>query len=191
MSADAATNPWKGLVIATVFFGANDAVSAGDRQHVPVEEYRQNITSIVKHIRAAAEPVVAIILVTPPVVDSAQWPSRSIDNARVYADAVRSVAVEENTHLLDLWVPSPAGGMNLSDLRDGLHFGETGNYKMSEALKTLIRSDLPQLCPENEDMFQMHFPTHGVLGDAKFGPDEEGEASHYTDLISSWTWSKE
>ena len=175
-------------MIATVFFGANDAVCAGDKQHVPVDEYRENITSIVRHIRAAAGRDVAIILVTPPVVDSVQWPTRSIDNAHVYAEAVRSVAAEEKTHLLDLWAPSPVGAMELADFRDGLHFGESGNYKMSEGLRNLIRTELPQLCPENEDAYPMHFPPHIVLGDAKFDPTDEAEASHYCQLISSWAW---
>lgn len=40
--------------VATVFFGANDAAILGrtsERQHVPVEEYKENLRKIVLHIK--------------------------------------------------------------------------------------------------------------------------------------------
>lgn len=39
---------------ATIFFGANDAALSGrtsERQHVPVEEYKENLRKIVHHIK--------------------------------------------------------------------------------------------------------------------------------------------
>ncbi|RVW53076.1 GDSL esterase/lipase [Vitis vinifera] len=41
-------------VATTVFFGANDAALAGrtsERQHVPVEEYKENLRRIVHHLK--------------------------------------------------------------------------------------------------------------------------------------------
>ncbi|XP_044957521.1 GDSL esterase/lipase At5g62930-like [Hordeum vulgare subsp. vulgare] len=41
-------------VATTIFFGANDATLLGrtsERQHVPVEEYRQNLKTIVNHLK--------------------------------------------------------------------------------------------------------------------------------------------
>lgn len=41
-------------VATTIFFGANDAALAGrtsDRQHVPVEEYAENLRRIVNHLK--------------------------------------------------------------------------------------------------------------------------------------------
>jgi hypothetical protein len=41
-------------VATTIFFGANDAALLGrtsERQHVPVEEYRQNLRTIVNHLK--------------------------------------------------------------------------------------------------------------------------------------------
>lgn len=39
------------LLFATVFVGANDAVLAGNAQHVPLETYQQNLATIVTRIR--------------------------------------------------------------------------------------------------------------------------------------------
>jgi len=39
---------------ATIFFGANDAALLGrtsERQHVPVEEYKENLKKIVHHLK--------------------------------------------------------------------------------------------------------------------------------------------
>ncbi|PPS05135.1 hypothetical protein GOBAR_AA15552 [Gossypium barbadense] len=41
-------------VATTIFFGANDAALAGgtsERQHVPVEEYKENLRKIVRHLK--------------------------------------------------------------------------------------------------------------------------------------------
>ena len=44
----------KPLTATTVFFGANDAALAGttsERQHVPVEEYKDDLRRIVHHLK--------------------------------------------------------------------------------------------------------------------------------------------
>jgi lysophospholipase L1-like esterase len=41
----------------TVFFGANDAAllgRTGERQHVPVAEYKENLKKIVNHLKASS-----------------------------------------------------------------------------------------------------------------------------------------
>lgn len=41
-------------VAATIFFGANDAALLGrtsERQHVPAEEYKANLKTIVRHLK--------------------------------------------------------------------------------------------------------------------------------------------
>lgn len=184
---EAKSNPWENLVLATVFFGANDSVFEGEKQYVPLEEYRLNLIAIVNHIRAVAGAHVAVILVTPPVVDSVQWPTRASDNSSKYADAVRAVSIELDTHLLDLWVSKAE--MNLTDFRDGLHFGESGNLKMGKGIQRIIRKKIPTLCPEAGFPMQMHFPAHGDLGDAKYLPENACEADYYSTIISSWDWT--
>ncbi|TQD95692.1 hypothetical protein C1H46_018636 [Malus baccata] len=56
---------------ATIFFGANDAAvlgRTGERQHVPVEEYKENLRKIVLHLKECS-PTILIVLITPPPVD--------------------------------------------------------------------------------------------------------------------------
>uniref|UniRef100_A0A453QFH3 Uncharacterized protein n=1 Tax=Aegilops tauschii subsp. strangulata TaxID=200361 RepID=A0A453QFH3_AEGTS len=58
-------------VATTIFFGANDAALPGrtsQRQHVPVEEYRQNLKTIVNHLKDCSKSMV-ILLITPPPID--------------------------------------------------------------------------------------------------------------------------
>ena len=39
------------VLFCTVFLGANDSALKGERQHVPIDEFEQNIEKIVKDIR--------------------------------------------------------------------------------------------------------------------------------------------
>jgi hypothetical protein len=51
-------------VATTIFFGANDAALLGrtsERQHVPVEEYRQNLRTIVNHLKVNLFPFMFLI----------------------------------------------------------------------------------------------------------------------------------
>uniref|UniRef100_A0A803PA71 SGNH hydrolase-type esterase domain-containing protein n=1 Tax=Cannabis sativa TaxID=3483 RepID=A0A803PA71_CANSA len=55
----------------TIFFGANDAAILGrtsERQHVPIDEYKENLRKIVLHLKECS-PTVLIVLITPPPVD--------------------------------------------------------------------------------------------------------------------------
>jgi lysophospholipase L1-like esterase len=89
-------------LFATVFFGANDAALPGELQHVPPEEYGQNLAEIVEQMRSRLSPFspktnnatkannsedqqscpsageyysndLPIILFTPPPVDAKAW----------------------------------------------------------------------------------------------------------------------
>ncbi|XP_037461378.1 GDSL esterase/lipase At5g62930-like isoform X3 [Triticum dicoccoides] len=58
-------------VATTIFFGANDAALPGrtsQRQHVLVEEYKQNLKTIVNHLKDCSKSMV-ILLITPPPID--------------------------------------------------------------------------------------------------------------------------
>jgi lysophospholipase L1-like esterase len=58
-------------VAVTVFFGANDAALLGrnsDRQHVPLEEYKENLKKIVHHLKDWS-PTMLVVLVSPPPID--------------------------------------------------------------------------------------------------------------------------
>lgn len=58
-------------LFVTVFFGANDASLPGERehnQHVPIEEYEDNLRLIVQDIGSKLKET-PIILITPPPLD--------------------------------------------------------------------------------------------------------------------------
>ncbi|KAJ0603778.1 putative SGNH hydrolase-type esterase domain, SGNH hydrolase superfamily [Helianthus annuus] len=61
-------------VATTVFFGANDAALTGrysERQHVPLDEYKENLRKIVRHLKECS-PTMLIVLITPPPIDE-EW----------------------------------------------------------------------------------------------------------------------
>ena len=61
------------LLFCMVWFGANDAALPGNRQHVPMEEYRQNVAQILQTVQQELTGNVPIILITPPPVHEATW----------------------------------------------------------------------------------------------------------------------
>jgi isoamyl acetate esterase len=91
-------------VLATVFFGANDGTPSTTLQHVPLDKYKENLASIVAHLRQL-NPSIAIVLITPPIVDPTVWTKGPRDPTLVkeYARAVIEVASENQTSVLNLW----------------------------------------------------------------------------------------
>ena len=163
--------------LCTIFFGANDSVREGETQHVPLAEYSSNLQCIIRHVRQLA-PTAVIVLVTPPTVDTALWPTRSPSSAAAYAEVVREVVRAGNDArlaLLDLHE------LTLDDLRDGLHLNSSGNKKVFSGLQTLLRDQFPELVPKAAD---------GVLGDhfplsSTFSCKSEEELRQ---LLTSWEW---
>lgn len=171
------------LLLCTVFFGANDSVLEGETQHVPVAEYKDNLIRIVQHLRAIT-PSTLILLVTPPTVDSAQWPTRSPDKAAQYAEAVREIysdelARGERVGILDL------KNLTLEDLRDGLHLNSSGNERVLESLKSVIRSEFPELCPDDDEngnpSLEFQYPLSSTFAGKVF---EQLETE-----LSGWSWA--
>ncbi|KAK6924846.1 SGNH hydrolase-type esterase domain, partial [Dillenia turbinata] len=113
----------------TIFFGANDAALSGrtsKRQHVPVEEYKENLRKIVHHLKQCSS-VMLVALVTPPPIDkrgrmeyaqslygdkAMKEPERTNEVAGVYAKNCVDLAKELGLPVVDL---------------DGLHLTPEGN----------------------------------------------------------------
>jgi isoamyl acetate esterase len=160
------------VLFCTVFLGANDAALPGEPQHVPIDQYRQNLQRIVRDVRRATSTASAgssmddstranafpIVLCAPPPVDEASWarhlgvPSSNRTNRRTrsYGSCVKQVADSmSNCAFLDTWEllrgddPQALG----SYLSDGLHLNEAGNQKLFEGLMSLISSQFPHLAP--------------------------------------------
>lgn len=99
-----------------ILLGANDAVlpMPSTSQHVPIEQYKQNLGSIISHPHVKAHKP-KILLVTPPPLDELKTTkldmanghprsTRSSKTSASYSEVAREVA-RENTDvtLIDLW----------------------------------------------------------------------------------------
>lgn len=73
-------------LFTTVFFGANDAAAphVSPCQHVPAEEYEDNVAAIAVAAAAVSE---AVLVISPPPVDAVRWPDRSNAEVRRYTEA--------------------------------------------------------------------------------------------------------
>lgn len=174
------------LLFATIFFGANDAVTEGGVQHVPRDEFALNLRAMVAHIKARA-PQCVIILISPPTVDTGRWPTRTPEAASIYAEAVHQVvhgnatnAAIPNVALVDLT------SLTTADLHDGLHLNASGNAKLLALLQGLLRSEFSHLCPptEGEGGESVALPLHYPPCKSFF----DGDAQQALESIRNWRW---
>jgi isoamyl acetate esterase len=160
------------VLFCTVFLGANDAALPGEPQHVPIDQYRQNLQRIVQDVRRATATTTStgsmdessranafpIVLCAPPPVDEATWArhlgnpnsNRTNRRTRSYGSCVKQVADSmSNCAFLDTWELLHGDDRQVlgSYLSDGLHLSEAGNQKLFEGLMSLISSQFPHLAP--------------------------------------------
>ncbi|XP_024022436.1 GDSL esterase/lipase At5g62930 isoform X1 [Morus notabilis] len=129
----------------TIFFGANDAAVLGrtsERQHVPIEEYKENLRKIVLYLKKCS-PTVLVVLITPPPVDeegrneyarslygedARKLPERTNEVTGVYAKQCVELAKEMGLRSIDLWSKmQEREGWQKTFLSDGLHLTPEGN----------------------------------------------------------------
>ncbi|KAI3864317.1 hypothetical protein MKX03_004525 [Papaver bracteatum] len=177
------TNP---PVAVTIFFGANDAALLGrtsERQHVPVEEYKENLRKIVYHFKELSTAMLVVIITPPPIDEEGRNEyARSLygDKARelsertnevtgVYAKQCIELAKELGVYSINLWSKmQETEGWQKKFLSDGLHLTAEGNAIVHEEVvrvfseggldATQLASDYPhhsEIDPKNlEKSFQ-------------------------------------
>ncbi|KAI3837696.1 hypothetical protein MKW98_027055 [Papaver atlanticum] len=177
------TNP---PVAVTIFFGANDAALLGrtsERQHVPVEEYKENLRKIVCHFKELSPAMLVVIITPPPINEEGRNEyARSLygDKARelsertnevtgVYAKQCIELAKELGVYSINLWSKmQETEGWQKKFLSDGLHLTAEGNAIVHEEVvrvfseggldATQLASDYPhhsEIDPKNlEKSFQ-------------------------------------
>ncbi|PIN13056.1 Isoamyl acetate-hydrolyzing esterase [Handroanthus impetiginosus] len=140
----------------TVFFGANDA-SLPDRysvfQHVPLDEYKQNLHAIVAFLKKQW-PSTHVILITPPPIDEdgrlqhpfvenpSGLPERTNEAAGSYAKQCLNVAAECGVSAIDLWTKMQQfPGWQKAYLSDGLHLTRNGNMVVFEQVIHKLREE--------------------------------------------------
>ncbi|KAB1223541.1 hypothetical protein CJ030_MR2G011234 [Morella rubra] len=140
----------------TVFFGANDACLP-DRcsafQHVPLEEYKRNLLSVISSLKKRWSKT-QIILITPPPIDEETrlrfpfienplgLPERTNEAAGAYAKACIAVAKECGIPVVDLWTRmQQVPDWQNACLRDGLHLSRGGNRIVFEEVVMKLKDE--------------------------------------------------
>jgi len=173
-------NPNPSLV--TIFFGANDACHLPSAQHVPIEEYVENLRLIVGHVKKTCGN---IVLITPPPFEHDMWkifceanekPStprvprevvetneanqkpntslcRTNELAGAYAAKVVEVAAQTGVHCVDLWTTMQEEADWRAYLVDGLHLSHEGNGFLFRKLRELILNKISDLSPSKLDLY--------------------------------------
>ncbi|KAM5572026.1 hypothetical protein ABKV19_012215 [Rosa sericea] len=161
---------------ATIFFGANDAAILGrtsERQHVPLEEFKENLRKIVLHLKECS-PTILIVLITPPPVDeegrneyarslygedARKLPERTNEAAGVYAKKCLELAEEMGIRSINLWSKlQETEGWQKKFLRDGLHLTPEGN--------AVVHQEVVRVFKEawfSADEMPYDFPHHSVI----------------------------
>nr|XP_056712640.1 isoamyl acetate-hydrolyzing esterase 1 homolog [Euleptes europaea] len=156
----------------TVFFGANDSAlkDLNPKQHVPLDEYADNLKSMIQHLKSVDIAEDKIILVTPPPLHETGWGKECIAkgeklnrlNATTgeYAKACVKIARDCGTEVVDLWTLMQKNNQDFSCyLSDGLHLSGEGNNFLANQLWSVLErrtSALPLLLPYWRDVDHLH-----------------------------------
>ncbi|XP_057764358.1 GDSL esterase/lipase At5g45920-like [Salvia miltiorrhiza] len=140
----------------TVFFGANDAALPdryGGFQHVPLDEYKQNLLAIVAFFKKQW-PSTRIILITPPPIDEdARLLNPYANNPSGLPERTNEVAGRYAKHCLDVAAECGLPAIPLYDkmqqrpdwkkalLSDGLHLTQKGNKFVFEEVINLLAEE--------------------------------------------------
>ncbi|CAM9121976.1 unnamed protein product [Discosporangium mesarthrocarpum] len=153
--------------LVTVFFGANDCVMEGNAQHVPLEEYKENLKNMVSHVRSVHEGA-KVLLITPPPIHERKWAAHKkamggvMDRRQAltmaYAQACVEVAREALVPIVNSFALLGSGDEVLAAeyLHDGVHFTSEGNVAVFEAVKSVVERDFPEMSPEKAHMQGPH-----------------------------------
>jgi len=178
--------------LVTILLGANDANLApplrlqdasASRQFVPLDEFRQNLHTIIQAAQCAGEGGAAVLLISPPPCDTKAWgdhcarqydiakeaePNRNFENTKAYAEAVVQLGKTTSTPTLDLH----AAFMRRDDWRtllsDGLHPNAKGGEFIAACVLHSIERHYPHLRPggfldDDPQKIPMDFPDHNGI----------------------------
>jgi hypothetical protein len=113
-------------------------------QHVPLDQYKENLRTILEHPLTKAQSP-KIIIITPGPINEYQLqyfdaskgfntPSRTANNTKIYADACRDVARSLGLPVADLWTAF----MNYAGWKDGQPLVGSRDAPANELLSTLL-----------------------------------------------------
>ncbi|XP_076021704.1 isoamyl acetate-hydrolyzing esterase 1 homolog [Genypterus blacodes] len=168
------------IAAVTVFFGANDAAleDKNSRQHVPLQEYAENLKEITRLLASAGVSPDKVIFIAPPPIHEPAWEkecklkgcplNRLYSVAGQYAQACVTAAGQCGVDVLDLWTLMQKDGQDYTlYLSDGLHLSEKGNQFVAQHLWGLLEklvADLPFILPYWGDV-DPKSPENSLLSD--------------------------
>ena len=159
--------------LVTVLLGANDAnlppplrgqPAEASRQHVPLDEYRDNLRQIVQTIKSCGDGSTRVLLITPPPCDAKAWqesmerqgkapmgaqPNRESSVTAKYAAYCMSVGEAMEVATLDLhslMCNAPDTDYRTL-LEDGLHPNNAGEEHIFKLILGAIQRNFPELAP--------------------------------------------
>ncbi|XP_063771510.1 isoamyl acetate-hydrolyzing esterase 1 homolog [Pseudophryne corroboree] len=149
---------FENIAAVTIFFGANDSSlkEENPQQHVPLEEYAENLRSMIQYLKSVNVTQGKIILISPPPIHEPSWEehchskgyklNRLNSAAGAYAKACVQVANECGTDVLDLWTLMQERGQDYTEyLSDGLHLSDKGNQFLESNLWPILENKLGAL----------------------------------------------
>ncbi|KAJ1907804.1 isoamyl acetate-hydrolyzing esterase [Coemansia sp. S100] len=152
--------------LLTILLGSNDAFLPGLKQHVPIDEYKSNIESMVTMVTdpqsAHYSPDTKILLITPPALGEKLYSSmcdlyvgRTPESVKACADVMRDIAERHSLPCVDLWtavetqakeVGGELDGYDAFSF-DGVHLNEGGNDLLFKLVLQTIKQHYPELDP--------------------------------------------
>lgn len=162
----------KKVACVTILLGSNDAVDpeSPTNQHVPLDEYKSNLKSMIEFLESKGISRDRLILMTPPnyfhetflaccrAENRPKLPINSNDNMKRYAEACKAVAVEQGVTLLDLF-PLFSSQPNSEQLfSDGLHMSFAGGKLLFDHLHPLVIEKLEKFTGKSfEEQFKFPY----------------------------------
>ncbi|KAK7283979.1 hypothetical protein RIF29_13729 [Crotalaria pallida] len=140
--------------LVIVYFGGNDAVRphpSGFGQHVPLQEYIENMRKIAIHLKSLSKKTRIIFLSAPPVNEAQILgnsvllgkPLRTNESCRIYSEACLELCREMDIKAIDFW----SAIQKRDDWRDvclldGIHLSAEGSkIVVKEILKVLKEAE--------------------------------------------------
>ncbi|XP_021639632.2 GDSL esterase/lipase WDL1 [Hevea brasiliensis] len=144
---DASVQP--SLVI--VYFGGNDSMlppSGAPSAHVPLDEFKDNMRRIARHLKSLSEKTRVIFLGVPPVNEDmireffGNDTGRTNEGCRIYSEACLEVCQEEEIRIpgIDLWnaIQRKENWLKTCFV-DGIHLSAEGSEVVVEEILNVLR----------------------------------------------------
>ncbi|XP_027350714.1 GDSL esterase/lipase CPRD49-like isoform X4 [Abrus precatorius] len=137
-----------------VYFGGNDSLlphPSGLGQHVPLQEYIENMRKIAIHLKSLSKKTRVIFLTAPPVNEEQIYGNRVLpgqrlrtnESCRIYSEACLELCREMDIKAIDLWSAiQKRDGWRDVCFTDGIHLTSEGSkIVVKEILKVLKEAE--------------------------------------------------